>query len=119
VDHVDLFLLFFDGLGQSLTLLLVFDGVLFVLPNALFVFGDGESVLVFEQLDLSDKRCHLFFQFGIFTLQLLVSEACRLDVLSNDLLDFHDLFNNLFDLNWSFNVYRFNSYLALDLSACL
>ena len=63
MDHIDLFLLFFDGSGQSLSLFFVFGNILFVLSDAIFVLSNCKTMFVLEKLNLFDQVGNLFFQF--------------------------------------------------------
>ena len=119
MNHINLFLLFFDGPGQILSLFFVFGYILFVLPDAIFILSNCEAMFVFEELNLFDQVGDFFFQFCVLEFEFFVSESGGLDVFVDNFLNFNYLLNNLLNLNWSLDVDRFNSHLLFHFSAGL
>ena len=119
MDHVDLFLLFFDGSGQSLSFFFVFRDVLFVLSDAIFILSNCEAMFVLEKLNLFDQIGDLFFQFCVLKFELFVSEGGGLDVFVDYFLHLNYLLDYFLHFNWSFDVDRFNSNFLFHFSAGL
>lgn len=117
MNHIYLFLLLFDCFGQCFSFFFVFNSIIFVLLNALFIFSNGESMPVLKKLYLLDKRSQLLLQFGILPLQLFVPERSRLNIFVNHLFDLYYFLYNFLDLNWPLDVDRLNLDLTFDLSA--
>ena len=119
MDHIDLFLLFFDGPGQGLSLFFVFGDVLFVLSDAILILSNCESMFVLEKLNLFDQVGHLFFQLCVLEFEFLVSESGGFDIFVDYFLHLYYLFNYLLHFNWSFYVDRFNSHFLFYFPASL
>ena len=114
MNHINLLLLLFNGLGQRFSFLLVLAGILFMLLDALFIFVDCKAMLVIKKLNLPDQIHHFFLQLAILALQFLISESGWLDIFGDYFLNLHYLLNYLLDLYWSLDVDRFNSNFSFD-----
>lgn len=90
-----------------------------MLFDRLFVLIYSGSVFILKNLYFSDKMAHFLFELWVFTLKLLVSESCRLNVFVNYFLNLNDPFNNSFDFHWSFDVNRLYLDFFFNFSASL
>ena len=113
VNGVDFPLLVEDALCQFLPLPLVLPLIFFVLLQNVIVLLRASDVPFFRNVQLVQQMCVFLLQFLKLSLELLVSESGRFDVLVHHLLNLNDLLHNFWNFNCSLKVNWFDSHLPL------